>query len=240
MRKNRYNEHIAVFIVRAHEVYSEEGYLSADVTEKISNVDVQTASVPDGGRKKRIDVVYIKAEDINTNFGNPRKINKKNKDELRRSLETFGDFGCFIVDENNSVIGGNQRLSIIKELYPERELLCKRLVGYSDAEKRAINIKANTHSGDWDMDLLASWTADLNIDFGIKDDDKLEDRELKGMEAIPFEKYDYMLIVCRSELDYNNLLGKFGMDGTEKAKLTVKKSIRARAVWYNDVADRFK
>ncbi len=207
--------------------------------EKVK-VEVRTDSVPKNDNEKRIEVCHIKAEDINTNFGNPRKINKKARDELKRSLETFGDFGCFIVDENNSVIGGNQRLSIIKELYPERELLCKKLIGYSSAEKRAINIKANTHSGDWDMDLLADWTADLNIDFGIKDEEKLEDKEVKGMDVIPFEKYNYMLIVCRTDIDFNTLLNKFGMDGTEKAKVTPKRKIKARAVWFNDVANRFK
>ena len=210
------------------------------MAEKEKKVDVRTESVPKNSKKKRIEVCHIKAEDINTNFGNPRKINKKARDELRRSLETFGDFGCFIVDEHNSVIGGNQRLSIIKELYPDRELLCKKLIGYSEAEKRAINIKANTHSGEWDMDLLADWTADLTIDFGIKDEEKLEDKEVPGMEALPFEKYDYLLIVCRTDIDYNTLLGKFGLEGNEKAKLTEKKKIRARAVWFNEVSDRFK
>lgn len=190
--------------------------------------------------QKHIEVVTLKPVDINTNFGNPGKINKKQREELQRSLETFGDFGSFIIDENNSVIGGNQRLSILKDIDPEREILCKRLIGYTEAEKRAINIKANTHSGDWDMDLLAEWTADLNVDFDIKDEEKLEDKEVKGMEAIPFEKYNYMLIVCRSDIDYNTLLNKFGMDGSEKAKLCEKKKIKARAVWFNDVADRFK
>lgn len=208
--------------------------------EEEKKVEISTDSVPKSEGEKKIEVVYLKAQDINTDFGNPRKINKKKRDELKRSLEVFGDFGCFIIDENNSVIGGNQRLSIIKELYPEKELLCKRLVGYSNAEKRAINIKANTHSGDWDMDLLAKWTADLNMDFDIKDDEKLEDKDVKGMDLIPFEKYNYMLVVCRSELDYNALLAKFGMDGTEKAKLTEKKYLKARAVWFNDVADKFK
>ena len=204
-------------------------------------VHIKTDAVPKNeNAAKKIEVVYLKAEDINTNFGNPRKINKKQREELQRSLETFGDFGSFIIDENNSIIGGNQRLSILKDIDPERELLCKKLIGYTEAEKRAINIKANTHSGDWDMDLLAEWTADLNVDFDIKDEEKLEDKEVKGMEAIPFEKYNYMLVVCRNDIDYNTLLNKFGMDGTEKAKLCEKKKIKARAVWFNDIADRFK
>ena len=34
-------------------------------------------------------------------------------------------------------------------------------------ELKAINIKANTHAGEWDMDKLAEWTADLKIDLSL-------------------------------------------------------------------------
>ena len=47
---------------------------------------------------------------------------------------------------------------------PDRIVLCKRLIGYSEADLRAINIKDNTHAGEWDLDLLADWTADLTTD----------------------------------------------------------------------------
>lgn len=111
--------------------------------------------------EKRIETVEMRAGDVKTGFGNPRKITKKKKDELRNSIETFGDFGSFIIDEDDNIIGGNMRLSVIKEMDPDTIILCKRLIGYSETELRAINIKDNTHSGDWDMDLLADWTADL-------------------------------------------------------------------------------
>lgn len=100
--------------------------------------------------EKRIETVEMRAGDVKTGFGNPRKITKKKKDELRNSIETFGDFGSFIIDENDNIIGGNMRLSVIKEMDPDTIILCKRLIGYSETELRAINIKDNTHSGDWD------------------------------------------------------------------------------------------
>lgn len=50
--------------------------------------------------EKRIETVEMRAGDVKTGFGNPRKITKKKKDELRNSIETFGDFGSFIIDEN--------------------------------------------------------------------------------------------------------------------------------------------
>lgn len=75
--------------------------------------------------EKRIETVEMRAGDVKTGFGNPRKITKKKKDELRNSIETFGDFGSFIIDENDNIIGGNMRLSVIKEMDPDTIILCK-------------------------------------------------------------------------------------------------------------------
>ena len=185
--------------------------------------------------EKRIETVEMKAKDVKTGFGNPRKISKKKKDELRTSLETFGDFGSFIIDEHDNVIAGNQRLSVIKEMDPDTKILCKRLIGYTEAELRAINIKDNTHSGEWDIDLLADWTADLTVDLGLDESMKkeIDERSIPEMELIHYEKYDYVMIVCRNELDYNDLVRKLGIEG---AKVPIaKRKINARAIWYEDM-----
>lgn len=183
--------------------------------------------------KKRIETVEMRAGDVKTGFGNPRKISKKKKDELRRSLEAFGDFGSFIIDEEDNVIAGNMRLSVIKEMDPDTIILCKKLIGYTEAELRAINIKDNTHSGEWDVDLLADWTADLTIDLGLEEVAKkeMEERSIPEMELIHYEKYDYVMIVCRNELDYNDLVRRLGIEG---AKVPIsKRKINARAIWYD-------
>jgi hypothetical protein len=202
---------------------------------------IQCISNPEAEEKleKKIEIVEMKAKDIKTGFGNPRKIAKKKKDELRKSLEMFGDFGSFIIDEDNNVIAGNQRLSVIKEMDPETKILCKKLIGYSQSELRAINIKDNTHSGAWDIDLLADWTADLTVDLGIEEIKKkeLEDRTIPEMELIHYEKYDYVMIVCRNEIDYNDLVRKLGIEG---AKVPIaKRKINARAIWYDKMKVKF-
>lgn len=186
--------------------------------------------------EKRIEVVTLKASQIKSGFGNPRKIGKKKLEELEASLEAYGDFGLFLIDEDDNIIAGNQRLSIIKKKNPDQELLCKRLVGYTEAEMRAINIKDNTHSGEWDLDLLADWTADLNLDLGIElNNNNLGDRKLSDMELIRYEKYDYVLLVCRNEIDYNELTRKLGIDGRKVKIAGTKRSIKARAIWYDQI-----
>ncbi len=182
---------------------------------------------------KRIETVTKRVIDLKSNFGNPRKISTKNRNELKESLKKFGDFGLILIDENDNVIAGNQRVSVLMEQDPEIEVLCKRLVGYTKSELKAINIKDNTHSGEWDVDMLADWTADLEIDLGLQNAslDPTE-RTIPEMEPIHYEKYDYVMIVCRSELDYNDLVRKLGIEG-QKVRIAKKRKINARAIWYD-------
>lgn len=184
---------------------------------------------------KRIEMVKMRAKDIKTGFGNPRKISKKKREELKESMETLLDFGIYLIDEKDNIIAGNQRLSIVMEMDPETELDCKKLIGYTKSELRAINIKDNTHAGEWDMDILADWTADLNLDLGLDFKEKEpEEREIKDMEPIHYEKYDYVMIVCRYETDYNDLVRKLGIEGA-KVKIAKTRKIKARAIWYDEM-----
>lgn len=194
---------------------------------------------PSDNSEKRIELVQIRAKDIHTRFGNPRKITKKEKDKLKHSMETFGDFGIFVVNETDDIIAGNQRLSAVMEIDPDMMLDCKRLVGYTEAELRAINIKANTHSGEWDLEMLATWTADLNLDLDIKEAEKkqLEERKIPEMELIHYEKYNYVMLVCNNVLDYDKLVQKLGIAGG-RVHITHKRTIEGRAVWYDQVKDK--
>lgn len=186
-------------------------------------------------KKKRIEVCKMKVGDLKHNFGNPRKISKKKAEELERSMDLFGDFGIFLVDEHDNVIAGNQRSIILARRDPDIEVDVKRLIGYSEAELRSINIMDNTHAGEWDLELLADWTADLNLDLGIDlNNENPEEREIEDMELIRYEKYNYVMIVCKSEIDYNDLIRKLRIDG-RKVAITKKRKIKARAVWYDQM-----
>lgn len=186
--------------------------------------------------EKRTEVCKMRAGDLKTGFGNPRKISKKKLDELADSLEMLGDFGIYLIDEHDNIIGGNQRLkAVLRRFGPDTMLDCKRLIGYTEAELRAINIKDNTHAGEWDLDLLADWTADLNMSFGIDPAaESPQERNIKMMELMKYEKYDYVMIVCRNEIDYLQLTRALGIDDA-KVLVAKKRKIRARAVWYDDM-----
>ena len=188
--------------------------------------------------EKRVEICRMRAGDIKTGFGNPRKITRAKLEELEQSFELLGDFGIYLIDEEDNIIAGNQRLkAVLRMRGPDVMLDCKRLIGYTQSELRAINIKDNTHAGEWDLDLLANWTADLSLDLGIdpKENKKgPENAKNRDMELIRYEKYDYILIVCRNEIDYKNLQRALGIDG-RKMIVSDKRKIQARSIWYDDI-----
>lgn len=190
---------------------------------------------------KRIEVIELSVSELNHGFPNPRKpLTQKNRLALEESLKRLGDFGVIVIDEDNNILSGNQRCKILAKLDPTRKVLCKKVIGYSESEKRAINIKANTHAGDFDMRKLADWVSDIQVvDLG-GDFAKLKQKEtkIKDMELIRYEKYDYVMIVCRNEVDYNNLTRALGIDGKNVivAKTAQKdRKIKCRAIWYDQM-----
>ena len=54
------------------------------------------------------------------------------------------------------------------------------------------------------------------------------------MEPIHYEQYDYVIIACRNELDYNDLTRKLGIEGGQ-VKVAKTRRIKARAIWYDQM-----
>ena len=191
--------------------------------------------------EKRIEVVELKVSELKHDFPNPRKpLKPRQREALEESLTRLGDFGVIVIDEELNIISGNQRCKILMQLNPDTKVLCKKLIGYSESEKRAINVKANTHAGEFDMSKLAEWVGDFSVvDLGA-DFSKLkkEDVKIKEMELIRFEKYDYVMIVCRNEVDYNNLIRFLGIEDKKVLVSQTKngpRKIKARAIWYDAI-----
>ena len=216
-------------------------YVAASNIDTLIAIGKYAEDIKAGVNNKAVSVIVsqIKAGDIKNGFGNPRKIGKRRLEELEKSFEMFGDFSIYLIDEHNNIIAGNQRLKVVLTNYGSDTILdCKRLIGYTQEELRAINIKDNIHAGDWDLDLLADWTANLNVDFGISSKDvPIDERKIKALELIRYEKYDYVLLVCRNEVDYNNLLRLFGLEDS-KVLIAKHRKIKARAVWYDTVSSQ--
>ena len=182
--------------------------------------------------KKAITVEERKVSSLDLSFGNPRKIKKKKAEELRRSLEEHGDFGSFVIDDKGRVISGNQRAQILNQMDPDTMVTCKVLHGYSEQELRRINVASNTHAGGWDFDILAEWFSDIDLSIDEKKGDDLTERTIQEMMPVNLEKYDFVVIVCRNELDFNHVERFFGLSD-KKVKYSEKAKKKARAVFFD-------
>ena len=108
---------------------------------------------------------------------NPRKALKpsdKEYQKIKNSIQKFGYVEPIIVNYDMTVIGGHQRLTVLKDLgYTEAQ--CVVLHIEDDAKVKALNIALNKISGEWNEQLLADLLVNLQ--------DAQFDLDLTGFEA---------------------------------------------------------
>ena len=94
---------------------------------------------------------------------NPRKALKpsdKEYQKIKNSIQEFGYVEPIIVNFDMTVIGGHQRLTVLKDLgYTEAQ--CVVLHIEDESKVKALNIALNKISGEWNEQLLADLLVDL-------------------------------------------------------------------------------
>ena len=111
-----------------------------------------------------IKTQIFKLNELNPAKYNPRKQLKPGDEEfekLKNSIKNFGYVELIVVNiaNNNTVISGHQRLSVLKYL-GETEAECV-VVELNEEDEKALNIAMNKVGGSWDEKLLADLLAEL-------------------------------------------------------------------------------
>lgn len=99
-----------------------------------------------------------KIEKLIANDLNPRKINRKAYEALKKSLRDFPEMKQMreiIVDENFTILGGHQRIYALKDL-GYTDVTIKQVTGLTEDQKQEFMIKDNNSAGEWDSDMLAN------------------------------------------------------------------------------------
>jgi len=116
---------------------------------------------------------------------NPRQLTEKQAKDLGRSLTRFNLADPIVINKDNQIIGGHQRINILKDQgvdevdvrVPNRQL--------TDKEERELNLRLNKNLGEWDFDALANFDEEMLLDVGF------ESAELdKIFQLEPSEKDD--------------------------------------------------
>ena len=107
---------------------------------------------------QKLSIDQIRAADYN-----PRKqLTPKDKEyqEIKRSIEEFGYVQPLIVNKDHTIIGGHQRLTVLRDLgYKEIDVI---IVDVDKTQEKALNIALNKISGRWDSKLLSGLLKDLD------------------------------------------------------------------------------
>ncbi len=93
---------------------------------------------------------------------NPRKDLKPNDEEyikIKNSIINFGYIEPIIINKDFTVIGGHQRLKVLKELnYEKIECI---VVDLDKTQEKALNIALNKISGEWNTEKLENLLQEL-------------------------------------------------------------------------------
>lgn len=117
--------------------------------------------------------------DLTDYYKNPRSLTTEQFEQLKKSLDKFGMIDKPIVnlDDAHTVIGGHQRLRVlradrVKEVEcwtPDRVL--------DDKEVEELNVRLNKNTGAWDFDVLAN-----EFEFGDLLEWGFSEKELAGLD----------------------------------------------------------
>jgi len=155
----------------------------------------------------KVNITDLKLADYN-----PRRLTTKQYNDLKSSLEKFGLVDPIIVNSDNTVIGGHQRLKIIKEL-GATEVPTVRL-NLSKEDEKELNIRLNKNTGEFDLDILAN-----NFDMEELKEWGFKDVELGfNIDKLPDDLSDKLELQYKIEVDvtsekeqeqlYNDLTNK--------------------------------
>lgn len=116
-----------------------------------------------------IEIREIQLSELQPASYNPRKKLKKGDKEyekIKQSLLKFGYVDPIIVNKDLTVIGGHQRLTVLKDL--DYETAKCVIVDLFKEDEKALNIALNKITGQWDDQLLADLLLDLQeSDFNL-------------------------------------------------------------------------
>ena len=123
----------------------------------------------------------IKITDLKYATYNPRKDLKpgdKEFEKIKNSIIEFGYVDPIIINADMAIIGGHQRVKVLKELgYIEIDCV---VIDINKKKEKALNIALNKISGDWDFEALAKLLDELKVeDYDI---------ELTGFDFAEAEK----------------------------------------------------
>lgn len=155
---------------------------------------------------------------------NPRKLTPEKKAVLRKSLEKFDLAEIPVINLDNTIVAGHQRVVVLLELGRGEDAIDVRVPNrtLTEDELKEYNVRSNIQIGEWDEEILKDVFKDLDLEeFGfdteaafselVKTDNEIEKfnetfKEIDNKPKYPIvakfnEKYSAVIIVAENTTD---------------------------------------
>jgi len=124
-----------------------------------------------------LKITYVRTCELVPNGYNPRKYSKEDLAQLKKSIKEHSLVDPIIINSSpsrkNIIVGGEMRWKVCKEL-KYKEVPCIEL-DIPDLEKeKALCLRLNAISGDWDSSMLEVFDENFLLDVGFEPEDLLE------------------------------------------------------------------
>jgi len=110
-----------------------------------------------------MEIVNVAIKDLKPNEKNPRRITKREMQNLMRSIKEFGFVDPIIVNKNkaryNIIVGGHQRVEAAKKM--KMTDVPVTYIDMNEEKEQLLNIALNEISGEWDDDKLLELLKEL-------------------------------------------------------------------------------
>lgn len=104
---------------------------------------------------------------------NPRTITEKQKNDLEESLKRFDLMSIPVINTDNIIISGHQRMKILQLLDRGNEEIDVRVPNrkLNDDEVKEANLRENKNVASWDFNMLADFDEELLLDVGFTEEE---------------------------------------------------------------------
>src|SRR3990167_4107854 len=127
---------------------------------------------------------------------NPRELTEKQAQDLATSLELFNLAEPIVINQNNTIVGGHQRINILKAKYGD------------NGTEVELNLRLNKNLGQWNFDALANFDEELLKDVGFESQelDKIFQLDLPNEDDVPEVRKTNIKLGDMFQLDEHRLL----------------------------------
>lgn len=183
-----------------------------------------------------LETKQMAVTDLKTATYNPRKIHPQKYKSLRKSIEKFGILEPLLVNKRTgyTVVSGHQRLRVANEL-GKQSVPCN-IIDVDEATEKLLNVGMNNATGENDKEKLTTVFKELvlsglDLDMtGFRSDeisnlvatpDELDEEEPEYPITPYFgEKYSYVVIFTKNEVDWTYLRNALGIESKKSYKST--------------------